>query len=191
YLQKDIEVGSTAAEVVEFVVPDEANLIVSLVTEDGSVPGLEFEIKLFVDEREVSAARVRDRDEGTATLSLRSDVAYDVMVLYGNETLLEEDVVVRAEEETLQLSLPFNENMVEIFLRQNGDPLVGNATVTIRDEAGEIILEDAAVSDSLTILLQLEHQYTMYIEYGDAFTQVETITVNDTGLVQLVIEVDD
>ncbi|MCB0019406.1 MAG: hypothetical protein KDE09_16560, partial [Anaerolineales bacterium] len=122
---------------------------------------------------------------------LRSDVAYDVMVIYGNETLLEEDVVVRAAEESLQLTLPFNENLVEIFLRQNGDPLVGNATVTIRDEAGELVVEDAAVNDSLTILLQLERPYTMYIEYGDAFTQVETLTVSETGLVQMIIEVDD
>ena len=190
YLQTGIELTDTTPELVEFIVPDEGILEFKLFTDNGFMPGQEFLLTLAVADNEILSRRVRTRDEGSVRLNLRSDLEYDLEIEYPGQTLSESGISIRAEEEFLELSLPFSENTAEIYIRQNGAPLETNAFVTILDTQGGIVVARTAVNDLLSTLLPDNQEFTVRVELEGALTQEIVIQVPSDGLAQYTFNFD-
>ena len=117
----------------------------------------------------------------SSTALLRTDLLYDVSILYAETEITATHVSVPGDGSLVELLLPYEEGNLDVFVTQDGAALPANAIVSIVDPDGKQVATSSAVREKFTTALPAGVAYTVIVQFA-AQALSETVTIDAAGL---------
>lgn len=180
YLQKDVSILPGETLTLALAAALEGSLEVTLHSKSGNPPQKPYQVIVRAGDEDVTSV---NRTAGTAlsTVLLRTDVLYDLTILYAAAEITATNVSVSGDGSPLELLLPYDEGNLDVFVTQDGAALPANAIVSVVDPDGKQVATSSAVKDRFTTALPAGVEYTIIVQFAAQVLE-DTITIEAAGL---------